>query len=117
MTEKRQIWYQSTLRGMASDTGEASAALQQIEGGLKDVLYYGKVLRIPRAEYGKDPSEEGSREIDFDALLIDIEAKDDGEKMEPVPGAIIERYEVFDQDSGDVLVMWRIPYRMKERLN
>ena len=31
--------------------------------------------------------------------------------VEPVPGASLERYEVFDFETGVIIVMWRVPVR------
>jgi len=94
MTAKMTILYQSTIRGKASDKG--------------DMVYFGKIYRVPRAAYGKmEQAVLDGLETDPEDLLIDI-----GD-AEPVQGAIIERYEVFDQDTEDILVMWRIPYRKK----
>jgi len=88
---KGDIFYQSTVRGFAFP-----------EGG--HVVYYGKVYRIPRADF---PHNMLKHETEPEDLLKDIE------DAEPVPGAVLERHEVFDQDTGDVWVMWRIPYRQK----
>ncbi len=67
--------------------------------------YYGKVTRIPREELGKGSA------LTYDAhpeeLLQDL--KD----AEPVAGGTVEQYEVEDMETGDLLIMWRVPYRQK----
>jgi hypothetical protein len=97
MTGKMKVWYQSTMRGKASDKD--------------DLLCFGKVRRIPRADFGYPSMLKW--EPDPGDLLTDMEAVDGSRTLEPVPGAFMERYEVIDQGTGDVWVMWRIPYQKK----
>lgn len=38
----------------------------------------------------------------------------DGRLVEPVPGKHVERYEVYDYGSDDLIVLWRVPVRPVE---
>lgn len=38
----------------------------------------------------------------------------DGRVVEPVPGKPVERYEVYDYESDDLIVLWRVPVRPVE---
>ena len=72
--------------------------------------YYGRVNRIPWREYENDPYAFLHRDLieDFPSLLRAY-----GGAM-PAPGGPLERYQVRDVDTGDVLVMWRLPYLVFE---
>lgn len=87
----KEIFYYSTVRGLVNDTNE------------KECLYTGKVFRLPRDVAGTD------KQADFEEgifqYLGNLKKEDEFEPVEPV-----ERYEVFDKESGDILVMVRVPY-------
>ena len=71
----------------------------------ESLRYYGKVIRIPREELGKASAL--TYDADPEELLQDL--KD----AEPVLGGIVEQYEVVDMETGDLLIMLRVPYRQK----
>jgi len=98
------------LHYQTADLGVADPA------GSKGFIYLGKTYRIPKEECGtkRDIPE---WETHPNELLKPVVlkgppwAREETWRMEPVPRAPIERTEVFDQDSGDLLILWRIPYR------
>lgn len=69
-------------------------------------LYYGKVMRIPLREY-QHPEHSFNRRDLFGNVSSLLQPK---VHWTPAPRGPIERYEVIDIDTEDVLVMWRIPY-------
>jgi len=87
----RELWYCSTVRGISNVQPE------------KDIVYYGAVIRIPYSKVGTDEQDE--YEVDPTSLYSAIR-----EKGEPVSGGIIERYEVFDVATQDLIIMFRIPF-------
>ena len=99
-----QLTYQSTIRGITSCDQE------------HPIVYYGKIVRVPRSVYmkvvagkiGPTEWERADPTMDIDCCIKDLE---DGI---PVSGGIIERYEVRDIDNGDLLVMVRIPYCVRQ---
>lgn len=94
---KPTIFYQSTIRGITESKRK-----------LNDVIYWGKVIRIPSADF---PENMLKYEIDPMDLL-----KDDGWGCEYVPDGTIERYEIRELGTGDCLVMYRIPFRAKSKV-
>ena len=87
------IHYKSTVRGRTNPDGSG------------DIIYYGKVCRIPERDFGTD------RHMQWETMPNDL-LKETSEGVpggEPVPGGFLERYEAYDIKSGDVLVLWRVP--------
>ena len=70
----------------------------------KPILYYGRVMRVPS---GTDVVET-VKAVDLAEMLDGIEGG------EYVPGGTMEHYEVIDRDTGDLLIMWRVPFREKK---
>jgi hypothetical protein len=94
---KRPLIYRSTVRGHHDDDLDAEPQYP----------YYGFVQRVPK---GTDLTTE---------MFVDLERLAQprwvhGFLAEPVPGEPFERYEVFDADSDDILVMYRAPFRPVE---
>lgn len=92
--QQYKMFYYSTIKGVESEE--------------KDVFYLGRVYRIPEKAYGTEKHLQ--YEIDPQDLLKDL-----GD-LEPIPGGTIERYEVRDINTGDVHVMYRVPYRPKKEV-
>lgn len=74
-------------------------------------LYYGKVFRIPH-----DIGDEGDERIAIEERELGIlEDKvihtSCVENGTPATGEIFERYDVLDAETGDILVMYRVPYK------
>ncbi len=94
------VWY-STIRGASNPDRDMER------------VYYGKVYRIPRDAVGDREAGEGGaiEERELSALedeVINASCTDNGI---PAVGEIFERYDVFDAETGDMLVMYRVPYK------
>ncbi len=91
-----RLHYESTIHGIS----EREIAK---EGGEDDVIYFGYIHRVPESEMKQEQFKEWlilPREVNFPPSI------------EPIPGGVVEMYEVFDKDgSGDFLGLWRIPCR------
>ena len=87
--------YYSTVKGLANKDGGPAT------------VFYGKVHRIPREDFG------ARRQLNCEKLPGDIieEIRNSRPDLDPLPFGPIERYEIFDVDTGDVFVMYRIPCR------
>lgn len=95
----RDLLYQSPHRGM------------EYGGGKSAVTYFGVTYRIPQSQRGTVQQlewEQSPRELLRPVTL------DDGSTIAPVDEGAIERIETLDQATGDLLVMYRIPYQMGE---
>jgi len=95
------MFYQSALRGVANPHR------------VRKVVYYGKVYRV-RTPHTKPPG--GAHRLKLEARMLE-ELLKERPGCEPVPGAPIERYEVFDRDTGNCFIMWRVPYQLVEQGN
>ena len=94
------VWF-STIRGISNP----DRATERV--------YYGKVHRVPRDAVGARAAGEAGaiEERELRALeneVINASCTDDGI---PATGEIFERYDVFDAETGDCLVMYRVPYK------
>lgn len=94
---KGAVYYQSTVRGLMNPLGE------------EPITYLGRVFRIPRSEHGTMHQLEW--ELAPDELFSERATLPTGEPAERVPGCVIERFEIVDPPTGDVLVMYRVPHR------
>ncbi|MCG3147246.1 MAG: hypothetical protein PCFJNLEI_00684 [Verrucomicrobiae bacterium] len=92
------IFYQSTVRGQANPDRE------------KEVVYYGKAFRILLAQAVRM---DNTNNLLSEARMLEEVLKTRPD-CEPVPGGPIERYEVFDSNTGDMWIMWRVPFQKKE---
>jgi hypothetical protein len=92
----RLLIYRSTVRGFRDEDLDADPKYP----------YFGFVKRIP-----KDSPPRLTEAVceDLDALAQPQLVH--GFVGEPVPGEPFERLEVYDLDSDDVLVMYRVPFR------
>ncbi|MFP4143605.1 MAG: hypothetical protein ACLFV3_00525 [Phycisphaeraceae bacterium] len=92
---KGVVVYQSVNCGFANPSGH------------KPMTYFGKVFRIPKSEHGT------VRQLEWEMSPRDLERQvrlGDGTQIGRAEEAAIERLEIYDQDSGDVWVMYRVPY-------
>lgn len=91
---KRGLIYRSTVRGFEDDDLESEPRYP----------YFGVVRRVSKDS--PTPTAE--------AMFADLEELSrprmvHGFLGEPVPGEPIERLEVYDMDSDDIIVMYRLP--------
>ena len=92
-----QVYYQSVQRGLQNPAGS------------DPITYFGVTYRIPRSEHAT------LRQVEWEPNpreLMDDVALADGRNAAPVDDAIVERFETYDRDTGDVLVMYRVPCRV-----
>lgn len=87
------VFYQSTRRGLANPDGSAP------------VTYYGRVYRIPASQHGT------IQQLEWELSPIELLNVPDGQPLERSADDAIERLEVIDQQTGDVWVMYRVPFR------
>ncbi len=92
------VYYQPLHHGMQNPTGCDS------------IIYVGTTYRVPRSEYNTIRQLEW--EIPPDELIDDITFDDDC-VLVPDRQGIIERFETLDRDTGDLLVMYRVPCRKR----
>ena len=98
-TAKRTVYYLSPTRGISSLSKQGDKD--------KELLYYGVVQRYSKAEFEAHGPESlcGALNSILTAPYEDCEVVSE----EPV-----ERFECFDEKTGDLLVMWRVPFRRKK---
>lgn len=89
------VYYQPVRHGLSNAAGD------------KPIIYHGKAYRVPRSAHGTVQQLEW--EIPPRELPTPI-TRDDGVSVYPVEGAVIERFEIVDRDTGDLWVMYRVPY-------
>ena len=91
------LWF-STQRGISNEDGEKSR------------VYYGKVFRVPRDIATEDArlAIEAREMNDLEERAINQSCTEGGK---PAHGEFLERYDVFDIETGDALVMYRVPYQ------
>lgn len=96
MAHKVTVAYYPTTKGVSQQqTGE-------------DMVYYGKVFKIPK------PLFDEMGDIDFDKEIGGLAEEIQAKGLEPVLNeTIVERYEVWDLESDDVWVMYRMPCARK----
>ena len=101
---KLHLFYHSTVRGISN------------MGGDKERVYYGKVFRVPRSipRVAMNPETEWGaieeRELgDLEAWMADTSRHD--KKGVLAIGEMAERHEVYDIDTGDIIVMYRVPFK------
>ena len=79
--------------------------------GRGPIAYFGKVFRIPKQDH--DTIRQLEWEMDPKELIREMHGQE-GKGFVPAEMCVIERTEIYDQDSGDVWVMYRIPYTRGE---
>jgi hypothetical protein len=89
------VFYQSIDRGLSNPHGD------------KAISYFGRVFRIPKSEHGTLRQLEW--ELNPQELLQSPAVDDDAPPTQPLADGIIERFEVIDQETGDIWVMYRVP--------
>jgi hypothetical protein len=92
------VFMQGVNHGLANPQGD------------QPVTYFGKVFRIPHSEH------DTIRQLEWEMSPADLlrQVTDAaGRLLTPIASAI-ERVETYDQDTGDVWVMYRIPYAIGE---
>lgn len=89
------VFHQTVARGLANPDG------------CKPITYFGKVFRIPRQDH--DTLRQIEWEPDPQELLRDLIDPQAG-AVQPARTCIVERLEMYDQETGDVWVMYRVPY-------
>ncbi len=89
-----EIAYQSTVRGVSR---------RKVEELGKEIgfVYYGVVFSIPKEDF---PEKLDELEPSFESFMSEFD------DCTPMPGGMIERHEVVDVNTGDVHVMYRVPY-------
>jgi len=100
MTDRGTVFYQSTDRGLESPTGEHA------------IRYFGQVFRIPRSAHGT------LQQLEWEPSPSELRraiASEYDRAVRPMLRGVIERFEIVDQESGDVWVMYRVPYRLTEK--
>ena len=94
---QKTIHYFSTIRGFSNQyTNE-------------DVVYYGAVVRIPAQEYAS----QGAIKKYEEPVFNELEGK--AAAFGIPEGAIVERYDSWEWETGDVLVMCRIPCKPTDK--
>jgi len=92
-----RIAYQSTVRGVSRRENEKL-------GKYNDFVYRGIVFSIPQEDF---PEKLHEYDFPFETFIKEFD------ECIPMPGGIIERHEIFDVNTGDVHVMYRVPYVVK----
>ena len=88
------FWY-SANRGFSNDDGARKR------------VYYGKIFRIPKDTEGGEDIEQHELD-DLQDRFINSSC---AEGAMPVEGETFERYDMFDPDTGDMVVVYRVPYQ------
>jgi hypothetical protein len=96
MPDLQPMHYFSTLRGVTEQETHSP------------VVYYGASWRIPRASMRSEEAAKKAMKQDFDRLEALLQRTFEDKKV--IVGGIIERYETYDIETGDMLVLYRIPY-------
>jgi hypothetical protein len=84
-----------------------------------EVRYFGVVKRIPFAVFPRTRAGLERMRLEWDesvaSMTRDLPASlpVSMQSWEPLPGGVVERYEAFDRETGDLLVFWRVPCRRK----
>lgn len=101
--QQRKIWYYSTLRGVSNEDDEG-----------QDRVYYGKIIRHPGGEIddAAKKAEEGVM-VEIENLVAGRHTSHSVEGAQFAAGEFVERYEIYDIETGDLVVMWRLPFKRK----
>jgi len=89
----REILYWSTVKGLANNDGGPAT------------VFYGKVHKIPREDFSTQ------QHLNHEKMPEEIIEEIRSSRPDVDPIGPVERYEIFEVDTGDVLVMYRIPCR------
>jgi len=99
MSDKGTVYYQSIDRGLENPAGK------------QPVRYFGRVFKIPRSAHGN------MQQLEWEPSPSELRpplTSREGDAIESVDRGVIERFEVVDQESGDVWVMYRVPYELAD---
>lgn len=95
-----------------SVTGEHNARASEIR-------YFGVVKRIPVGAFPSTSGRLAAMHMEWDETLASVRRDLPAtlpvsmQGWEPIPDVVVERYEAFDRETGDLLVFWRVPCRRK----
>lgn len=95
------VWF-STCRGASNPDRDTNR------------LYYGMVLRIPQNIEDAKTERIAIEERGMRALEEKVLGTSCVENGTPATGEILERYDVYDGETGDILVMYRVPYKASD---
>ena len=98
-----KLSYQSTLRGVTQRKLES-----------EDIVYIGVLQRIPMQDI---PDKIAENELAFNLAQLFEDQYLDGELYEFYPEGVFERVDIREQRTGDIVAMWRVPFRQKIILN
>jgi len=93
---KFEVFYNSTVKG---------ATASEHEG----VLYQGFAFKVPHDKFTAPERNEIEAEMLDKVEKLVSEGSNDGGEF--VPKGIVERHEVFEAETGDVWIMYRVPFR------
>ena len=94
------VFYQSVCRGLQNPAGAHA------------ITYFGTTFRIPRSDHATIRQLEWERPPDELCQPVTL---NDGTLVHPDMSGIIERLETLDQETGDVIVTYRVPYHTGSR--
>jgi hypothetical protein len=84
-----------------------------------EIRYFGIVKRIPVAAFPRTRAALRHMRLEWDESAASVR-RDLPDSLpvsmqgwEPMPNGVVERYEAFDRETGDLLVFWRVPCRRK----
>jgi hypothetical protein len=107
--EGREVEMKGALAGreiLYYSTGDGQA--KQKDG--QDTVYVGYVSRMSREDFTDKDKREAYFNKDMEQAKALITTLSEGfQIVDPM-----ERYEVFDKETNDILIMWRIPTRQKK---
>jgi hypothetical protein len=103
--KEQELWYEAPAGSVLSGIVYRSSirGVTQVENDAK-ISYWGKTIRIPNKYVGTDRQAEF--EIDPATLIQQIP-----EQGEVIPGGWAERYDFWDVETKDLIVVWRIPFK------
>jgi len=93
---KATVHYLSSVKGITGESGNG-------------LIYKGIVFRIPADSVGS------AKQIDFEEMYDPLLIFKPHDGSEPAFDLPIERYEIWDIETGEMVVMYRMPYREIKR--
>jgi hypothetical protein len=84
-----------------------------------EIRYFGIVKRIPVSAFPKRLEQLPALVMEWDESADSMQRElpaslpTSMQGWEPIPTGVVERYEAFDRESGDLLVFWRVPCRRR----
>ena len=84
-----------------------------------EIRYFGVLKRIPVSAFPREPNQLRALILEWDESVESMR-RDLPDSLpvsmqgwEPLPNSIVERFEAFDRETGDLLVFWRVACRRK----